>query len=161
VKDLNDATACDFVYGFDIQAIFDTESDVIGEERIRVERLSSCAYRWFNDVNGIEEHLELRIEARSEDRVKSFTEDLEQVLETGELRHPMKPEIGRFEYELIEGPGDMTIWSPNARALKWHLGDNYYFIMNLDENTSPRGAEDDLARLMQLADQVNNRMGIK
>ena len=159
--DLSNATACDFVYGFDIQALFETEGDVVGEELIKVERLSTCAYHWFNQMTGKEESLELWLEVDAEgDDTESFTEDLQKTLEKGELRHPMKPQEGRIAFELIEGPGDMTIWSPEARALRWHFSDNYYFIINLDEKVSPRSADEDLQKLITLANFVNKRMGL-
>lgn len=160
VRDLSGTTACEIVYGFDIQAVFGTDNDVIGEERINVEKLSTCMYHWVSDISGTEEHLELWLEVKNTGSGNSFSEDLESTLENGELRHPMKPEAGWIEYELIDGPGDMTIWSSEVRSLQWHLRDNYYFIMNLDEKASPRSAEDDLDRMLKLASQVNARLGL-
>lgn len=158
--DLSLYTACDYVYGFDIQAIFGIDGDVIGEEMIRVEKLSSCSYHWFNHDSGKEEHLELRLELNDKSSGESFEKNLEETLEKGELKHPMKPQNGRILYELIEGPGDMTIWSSEERALRWHLKDNYYFIMNLDESVSTRSPEEDLSKLITLAGQINQRMGL-
>lgn len=158
--DLSMYAACDYVYGFDIQAIFGIDSDVIGEEMIRVEKLSSCTYHWLNNTSGMEEHLEVRLELNDNSSGESFEKNLEETLEKGELKHPMKPQNGRILYELIEGPGDMTIWSSEERALRWHLKGNYYFIMNLDESVSTRSPEEDLSNLITLAGQINQRMGL-
>jgi hypothetical protein len=162
VDDLANSSACDFVYGFDIQALFGIETDVVGEERIRVELLSTCSYRWHNATSGVTEHLELWLEVNPESHgsADKFTKDLESKLNTGELRHPMKPQKGRFTYEEIEGPGDLTIWCSESRALRWHLKDDFYFIMNLDEKVSPRTADEDLEKMIALASQINQRMGL-
>lgn len=162
VDDLANSSACDFVYGFDIQALFGIETDVVGEERIRVELLSTCSYRWLNKTSGVTEHLELWLEVNPENpgSADKFTKDLESKLNSGELRHPMKPQQGRFKYEEIEGPGDLTIWCSESRALRWHLKDDYYFIMNLDEKVSPRSADQDLEKMIALASQINERMGL-
>lgn len=164
-EDLSDilsrSTACDFVYGFDIQEIFETKSDVIGEETIKVDKFSTCAYHWTNSSSGNEEHLELWMEVNPDNSQNKFSQNLEETLANGELRHPMKPAEGRVTYELVDGPGDMTIWSSETRVLRWHLKDNVYFTINLDEKTSKRKAQDDLKCLIKLANQVNERIGIQ
>jgi hypothetical protein len=141
----------------DVYGLSGAQADITMNKLNNTSPFSNCLFRWAEGKATVSFRVEHNRKPGEEP--DKYSKQLEDWLTNGEMKNPKEPAYGKWNYQKVDGLGDMAIWSPEFRALKWVVGNDYYLFLNRNQrDQSDLTAEEEMIVLKKLAQRATQKL---